>query len=100
MRKRKGRSKKSKSGMTMIVITVLVLFIIITYKKIDLDRECNILRAEKAKYEKQLDELNEEKENMQAYRDYVYSDDNIESIARERLGLVYPNEIVFEPEDD
>ncbi len=98
MRIRKGRSKRS--GMSMIVITVLVLFVIITYKKIDLDRECSLLKEEKAAYEKQLEDLNEEKDNLDAYKEYVYSDDNIERIARERLGLVYPNEIVFEAEDD
>ena len=98
MRIRKGRSKRS--GMSMIVITVLVLFVIITYKKIDLDNRCSLLKEEKAQYEKQLDKLNEEKDSLESYKEYVYSDDNIERIARERLGLVYPDEIVFEAEDD
>lgn len=98
MRIRKGRRKKS--GMAIIVVTVLVLFVIITYKKIDLDSRCSLLKEEKAKYEKQLDKLNEEKDNLEAYKEYVYSDENIERIARERLGLIYPDEIVFEAEDD
>ena len=91
MRIRKGRSKRS--GMSMIVITVLVLFVIITYKKI-IDTPLEKI------LQKQLEDLNEEKDNLDAYKEYVYSDDNIERIARERLGLVYPNEIVFEAEDD
>ncbi len=98
MRIRKGRRKKS--GMAIIVVTVLVLFVIITYKKIDLDSRCSLLKEEKAKYEKQLDKLNEEKDNLESYKEYVYSDENIERIARERLGLIYPDEIVFEAEDD
>lgn len=98
MRIRKRRSRRS--GMGLVVITVLVLFTIITYKKIDLDSKCSALKEEKAKYEKQLEKLNAEKENLDAYKEYVYSDDNIENIARERLGLVYPDEIVFEAEDD
>ena len=98
MRIRKGRRKKS--GMAIIVVTVLVLFVIITYKKIDLDSRCSLLKEEKAKYEKQLDKLNEEKDNLEAYKEYVYSDENIDRIARERLGLIYPDVIVFEAEDD
>lgn len=90
---------KNKSGMGLVIAIVFVLFAVITYNKIGLDAKSKDMHAEKEKYEKQLSKLEEENENIEDYRDYVKSDENIENIAREKLGLVYPGDIVFEAED-
>ena len=94
----KGK-KKNRSGMGFVIATVLVLFAVITYNKAGLDAKNRELQKEKAKYEKQLGRLEEEHENIEEYRDYVKSDENIENVAREKLGLVYPGDVVFEAED-
>lgn len=100
MKNRKsGNRYRNKSGMGLVIATVIVLFAVITYNKIGLDAKSKELHAEKEKYEKQLSKLEEERDNIEDYRDYVKSDENIENIAREKLGLVYPGEIVFEAED-
>ncbi len=97
---KRTRKRRTGTGLGFVVFTVFVLFGIITYNKIGLDAKCRELSAQKADCEKELAELTEEWENMDAYREYVYSDENIESIAREKLNLVYPDEIVFEAEDE
>ena len=94
-----SNGKKNKSGMGFVIATVLVLFAVITYNKIGLDAKNKELHEEKAKYEKQLSKLEEESERIEEYRDYVKSDENIENVAREKLGLVYPGDVVFEAED-
>ena len=97
---RRKKRARSKSGFGFVVLTVLVLFCVITYNKIGLDAKCRELSAQKAGDEKELEELTKEQENIESYKEYVYSNENIESIAREKLGLVYPDEIVFEAEDE
>lgn len=100
MNKLRKKKKRGRSGMGIVAATVLVLFVVITYNKINLEAKNTELHEQKARYEQQLRKYEDEQENIDAYRDYVKSDENIERIAREKLGLVYPGDIVFEAEDN
>lgn len=93
------KKRRHKSGMGFVIITVLVLFSIITYKRVELDAKDSSLKAEKAKLEKQLSDANEDTEDIEKYREYVNSDEYVENQARAKLGLVYPDEIIFEAND-
>lgn len=95
MMRRRNR-RRYKSGMGFVILTVLVLFCVITYKRVELNAKDVSLKAEKAKLEEQLDDVNDETEGIDSYREYVNSDDYTEKQAREKLGLVYPDEIIFE----
>lgn len=83
-----------------VVVLCLVLCGTLGYKTA-------VLRAQSAKYSAQLTELKrekkeleDEKEKLKDYKSYVKTDDYVEEIARDKLGLVYPNEIIFEPKDE
>ena len=39
------------------------------------------------------------KEDLKEFKKYVKTDEYVEEIARDKLGLVYKDEIIFEPED-
>lgn len=93
------RRKKNRFGIGFIFLTVLVLFVAITVKKDELGARYDELQKEKAKCEKEYENLNKEKEDIEEYRDYVNSDEYIEEIARKKLGLAYPDEIIFEPNE-
>ena len=84
----------------MIAFVVLLLFGIVTYRRSALEEE----RKEKeatlydlqvvyAREQERTLELNEEK----AYRQ---TKKYIEELAREKIGLVYPDEIIFEENND
>ena len=100
MRTRKKKLKES-SKISMRVITVVVLFLfgILTYKTIELKEEASTYQSTIDGYEKDMKELKKEREEIEELRDYVNTDSYIEEVAREKLGLVYENEIVFETDD-
>ena len=50
--------------------------------------------------EKQMSEQEARAEELEAERLYVQTKDYIEKVARERLGLVSPDEIILKPEGD
>lgn len=50
--------------------------------------------------EKKSRELEKEKEELKDFKDYVKTDEYVEEVAREKFGLVYKDEIIFEPEDE
>ena len=89
-----------KSGMAFTLITVVVLFVIISYQRNVQATKLQTLNEEKVRCEQRISELEEEEKAIEEYREYVKSDEYIEDVAREKLGLVYPGDVVFEPDDD
>lgn len=90
--------KKRKRNLAIIVVFVLILGCVVFYQKIELNEKI-------ASYEKKIAQLEEEKtaeeqrgEEIKKYEEYVKSKKYIEQEARNKLGLVYPDEVVFEPE--
>ncbi len=53
------------------------------------------LKAQKEDLESQIEEENRKKEEYNNQMEYYSTDEYIEKIAREQLGLVMPDEIVF-----
>ena len=95
------RRKKRLSPFTVVGVIVLscVLCGTFTYKTIS-------LKAESAKYSAQIAELKNEKKKLMEqkaeikdYVSYENTQEYTEEVARDKLGLVYPNEIIFEPND-
>ncbi len=65
-----------------------------------------MLKSQEKEYSSQLKELQKQKkklaedqENLEKFRDYVKTDEYAEEVAREKFGLVYKDEIIFEPEE-
>lgn len=102
-RKRKPAfRRKTHNRMSMILITVVVIVmtIIVGYSV----HEMNIELKEK---QEKIDNLNEQiadeekrKEENEEYKEYVETDEFVEDTAREKLGLVYEDEVVFIKEED
>ena len=88
------RRKKKLSPFTVVGVIVLCCVL------------CGTLKAESAKYSAQISELkkekkklNEQKAEIKDYESYAKTKEYTEEVARDKLGLVYPNEIIFEPND-
>lgn len=82
-----------------IIVLCAVLSFTILYRKAVLDAKCQ-------EYKEQISELKKEKKNvdertsdLKKFEKYVDTDEYVEQIARERLGLVCKGEIIFEPDD-
>ena len=100
MKTRKKKMKESsKISMRLITVVVLFLFGILTYKTIELKEQASEYQATLDGYEKDMKELKKERKEIEELRDYVNTASYIEEVAREKLGLVYKNEIVFETDD-
>lgn len=110
--RRRGRRASKKNGrrsrlnrqtlmsMAAVGFVVIALLLVLGVKSIQ-------LREKNASYEKTKKELEarialeeDRAKEIDAYSDYVKSDEYIEKIARERLGLVGNNEIIFYSGDE
>ena len=75
---------------------ILILFIVYAvFTFINQQSKLNSYKKDISYYSAQIEELKEEKEDLVATQENVNSKEYIEKVARERLDMYIPNEIVF-----
>lgn len=97
-KKKVEKQKKNITGMVMISIIVFAIIFILLYQKKNVD---NRIVSYSAKYETLQQALNEEekhKKELDKKSEYYKSDEYIAEVAREKLGLLKDNEILFSEE--
>lgn len=94
------RRYKSRTGIGIIVFVVLILAAIVSYSRIGLEDRYNKAEIKMNRLQAQIDEQNERTEEINKKKAYVQTKSYIEEIAREKLGLVYKDEIIFKPDEE
>ena len=91
--KRKNKRKK----ITYVIIFLCFSFLVLRSCII----QCSLLVSYNNrinKIEKQIEIEKNRKKEIEAYKQYTNTREYKESIARNKLGLAYPNEIILKPE--
>lgn len=91
---------KRKNGLKVIALAVLVLFAVITYNGIQLKAERRALETRKSELAVELEEEQDRSRELEERRAYMQTVRYIEEIARDVLGLRYPDEIILRPEEE
>lgn len=98
-RRRRLRSSNFR-GMCCISAVVLVLLAVLAVRSHSLKLSNAVYREELVKIEKQLEQEEARTEEIDEMKRYMQSDEYAEQVAKDKLGLVYENEIVFKPEEN
>ena len=99
MKKRRRRKRGNRRGMLGITAVVCVLLISLTVQsKVLEDKNADYL-AQKATLQKQIKSEKERSEDIAQLKEYMQTNDYVEEVAKDKLGLVYEDEIVFKPEN-
>ncbi len=98
-RRKKRRASRNIKGLFLILCVVLILCGMVAYRKAALHKQQTAYAKEKAELEEQIDQLEAEGKEIENQKEYTKSKQFIEEIARDKLNLIYPGEVVFEPED-
>ncbi len=93
------KRRKNRTGIGIIAFVVLCICGIVAYGKLSLEKQRDTLAAKKATLESQIKDEEERQTDIKNYEAYVQTKKYIEQIAREKLGLVYEYEILFEREE-
>lgn len=86
-------------GIIILLICTVGISSFFYYKKRELQDEYDSLEAEKKRVEILIQEEQKRSEEIEEYRAYVQTKSYIEEVARDVLGLVYKNEVVFKPKN-
>ena len=97
---RKRRKRLSPATVFGVIVMTMVICGILFYKQSVLQAQGKECINQIKELEKQQKELEQEKKDLEQFKDYVKTDEYAEKIAREKFGLVYKGEIIFEPESE
>lgn len=103
MSKGRGRKKSTRrqSGITSFFIVVAVLFVctISGFRIRELRAQGKELAYTETVLEQKIEAAKQENEVLLAQQQYMQTNKYIEDVAKDKLGLVYPDEIVIKPHE-
>lgn len=99
MKKRKKRMNQNGIAMLSITFVVGVLFIAMMTMSLNLQQQISDCKTEMKEVQSQIDEENERIKEIDETKERMDTDEYVAEVAREKLGLVKDNEIVFKEEE-
>ncbi|HEX3021729.1 MAG TPA: septum formation initiator family protein [Lachnospiraceae bacterium] len=94
-----GRKTKRRTGLFTTMILVLAMCGIIFYQKDKLGKQRDAFLEQKNQLQQQIDDETQRAADITDKKAYTQTKKYIEEIAREKLGLVYKDEIIFDPNE-
>ncbi len=92
------RALQHRLSILLISCVIVVLGACLSVASISLHKKNQEYKMQEAELEKQLEEEAVRTEENEELEEYVGTDEYVEDVAKDKLGLVYPNEILFEAE--
>jgi cell division protein FtsB len=98
--KYKSRGVQNKAGILWISVVMLILFTVVTIKGVGLSQKAQDLQTKEASLKAQIEAEESRTEEIAEFEKYTHTRKYIEDTAKDKLGLVYPGEIIFKNTDD
>ncbi|MGN0169398.1 MAG: septum formation initiator family protein [Lachnospiraceae bacterium] len=98
MSRRKRRRKKQTTRVVTAVL--LLLLIVLGFNVIKLYQKNQVYAAKQEALEQQYEEQVQRQDDLNAYEKFTRTMEYVEQVAREKLGLVFGNEIIFKSDDN
>ena len=95
----KRRRYQNKAGVIWASFVVLILVTVVSIKSVGLMKKAKDYEAKEAALQQQIEQEMARSEEIAEFERYTQTRKYIEDTAREKLGLVYPGEIIFKNED-
>ena len=94
----KLRKRLNRAKFVLSIVVVVVICVMLNYKKLSLEKEQVACEKQLAMVKEDYEEEEKRVDDIKQYRAYVQTKQYAEEVAREKLGLVYPGEIIFDVE--
>jgi cell division protein DivIC len=94
-RKPQMRHKKKSANRTYIAVIGAVLLLVLTVQMVRLYQKNQTYITQEEALQQELEQQQEKQQELSDYEEYINSEEYIEDTAKQKLGLVYDNEIIF-----
>lgn len=89
------KKRQNRLGMICVTIVVMMLLAVLVFKSVELGHKYKAYEEREALLNAQIAEEEERTKSLEEYEKYTKTDKFVEEYAKEKLGLVYDNEILF-----
>ena len=93
------KKRQSRLGMLLVTMVVLMLMTVIVVKSNQLKDKMAEYDAKEAQLSEQIENEEKRTQELIEYEKYTKTAKYVEEVAKDKLGLVYEDEIIFESED-
>lgn len=97
--KNRRRKKSNRVGMLSVSIIVIMIVGIFSVKSIELQAKEEEYQYKVDKLKQQVTKEQNDAEDLKEQEKYMQTKKFVEEYAQEKLGLVYPNEIIFKTKE-
>ena len=98
-KRRKGRQKKRMQrhmrSVLAVCAVIVLLFVVVSVNSVTLKAKERVYQAQEEELEGQIKEEKARAKEIEDLDEYVGTDEYVEDVAKEKLGLVHENEIIF-----
>ncbi len=95
----KRRRSQNRAGILLASFVVLILVSVVSIKSISLVKKVKEYETKEAALQVQIDEEVARADEIAEFERYTQTRKYIEDTAKDKLGLVYPGEIIFKNQD-
>lgn len=92
------RKKKNRRGRLAVTVSVIVLISIFAARSAELAAKNSVYERQIVALQKEYDKELARQDELKEREKYMQTKKFVEEYAKERLGLIYPNEVVFKAE--
>lgn len=94
-KRRKKCMRQHKKSVFAVCAVIALLFVVVSVSSITLRAKDRNYEAQELELQEQIEEEKARAEEIDSLDEYVGSDEYVEEVAKEKLGLVHENEIIF-----
>ena len=94
------KQNQNKFAMVLVTLVLLMLIVVVNIRKGELKEKQAAYIARQEELQRKIDEEEARSEEIEEYEKYTQTQKYIEDMAKEKLGLVYEDEIVFKTEGE
>lgn len=97
--RRKRQKRSSIFGMISAFGVIALLGVVLWNGKQSLAAKNEAYEEQKAQLTQQISEEEDRTMNLEEYKKYIQTKKFVEEIAKDKFGLIYPDEMLFKPEN-
>lgn len=97
MRRRRRKSASNRMGVLSITFIVAILLVCLSVQSHGLKEKLSVYAAQQATLEQQIERESERTKEIEQLEEYKKTKEYVEEVAKDKLGLVYEDEIIFKP---
>ncbi|MBD9013218.1 MAG: septum formation initiator family protein [Lachnospiraceae bacterium] len=95
--RRRKKRRGSNRGVSSICFIVMILLVSLSVQSHGLKEKLNVYAAQKEELQQKIDSETARTGEIKKLEEYKNTTEYVEEIAKDKLGLVYKDEIIFKP---